>query len=485
MGIKHAVHKSPSDKGYASDWNANHVIDADIDIDGNKIINLDTPTANYDASTKKYVDDGLSGKENTIGWTTEKVANKSTDTSLGTSNTLYPSQNAVKQYVDTHTPSGGGDVTIEELLEQSIEIIEIQANGSLTPLTKTDVISETASDSTGYNNMINLTGTTATFSTNKYTRQVSTVVETAWYTGDSVLTDSGSSPQITLTAGIGQAYETVSMKLGTGCFKFNGNVNSAYVIPYNAKFLIGTGEYAMAFWFKGSTGNQFLISNYTADVGSWDMLINTNGKVIYFEEGSGGGSITSATNVCDGNFHHIIINRQNDGKTYMYIDGSSEGTPFNSTCDIKAHDDIYIGKSYSNTSPVANGTLIDDLRFYVGLGLTLGQISTLWNNGNGTTASLGGEADGEIEIDLATISGTVTHTEMMCRTPDRESGDSVTYRLENATQNDDNQPLATKNALVNLTSNPTKAFIKLTRKSASPSSGVPSWRTMSMRVWKT
>lgn len=31
----------------------------------------------------------------------EDVANKSTNTSLGTSNTLYPSQNAVKTYVDT------------------------------------------------------------------------------------------------------------------------------------------------------------------------------------------------------------------------------------------------------------------------------------------------------------------------------------------------------------------------------------------------
>lgn len=31
----------------------------------------------------------------------EDVSNKSTSTSLGTSNTLYPSQNAVKVYVDT------------------------------------------------------------------------------------------------------------------------------------------------------------------------------------------------------------------------------------------------------------------------------------------------------------------------------------------------------------------------------------------------
>jgi hypothetical protein len=36
-----------------------------------------------------------------IGFTPEDVSNKTTSTSLGTSDTLYPSQNAVKTYVDT------------------------------------------------------------------------------------------------------------------------------------------------------------------------------------------------------------------------------------------------------------------------------------------------------------------------------------------------------------------------------------------------
>lgn len=35
-----------------------------------------------------------------LGYTTENVSNKSTNTSLGTSNTLYPTQNAVKVYTD-------------------------------------------------------------------------------------------------------------------------------------------------------------------------------------------------------------------------------------------------------------------------------------------------------------------------------------------------------------------------------------------------
>lgn len=40
-----------------------------------------------------------------LGFTPENVANKSTSTSLGTSNTLYPTQNAVKTYVDNAVSS--------------------------------------------------------------------------------------------------------------------------------------------------------------------------------------------------------------------------------------------------------------------------------------------------------------------------------------------------------------------------------------------
>jgi len=48
-------------------------------------------------ATKAYADT----KQAALGFTPEDVANKSTSTSLGTSNILYPTQNAVKSYVDT------------------------------------------------------------------------------------------------------------------------------------------------------------------------------------------------------------------------------------------------------------------------------------------------------------------------------------------------------------------------------------------------
>lgn len=87
----------------------------------------------------------LNGKQTTLGFTPEDVANKSTTTTLGTSNTLYPTQNAVKTYVDnsisglsstyvsqsrtisTTSPlSGGGDLSAN----RTLSIADAAADGT-------------------------------------------------------------------------------------------------------------------------------------------------------------------------------------------------------------------------------------------------------------------------------------------------------------------------------------------------------------------
>lgn len=67
-----------------------------LDTDGTLAANSDSKIASQKA-TKTYADT----KQAAIGFTPENVANKSTNTSLGSSNTLYPTQNAVKTYADT------------------------------------------------------------------------------------------------------------------------------------------------------------------------------------------------------------------------------------------------------------------------------------------------------------------------------------------------------------------------------------------------
>ena len=63
-----------------------------------------TSDANKQISTATQT--ALNAKQDLLGFTPEDVANKSTNTALGTSNTLYPSQNAVKVYVDSAISAG-------------------------------------------------------------------------------------------------------------------------------------------------------------------------------------------------------------------------------------------------------------------------------------------------------------------------------------------------------------------------------------------
>lgn len=71
--------------------------------------NIAYPTQN---AVKVYVDDGLATKQDLLGYTPENVASKSTNTTLGVSNILYPSQNAVKVYVDNGLATKQNTITL-------------------------------------------------------------------------------------------------------------------------------------------------------------------------------------------------------------------------------------------------------------------------------------------------------------------------------------------------------------------------------------
>ena len=82
---------------------------ADFSDDGAGLISIDyTNGQAASAGAKGFLTaadwNTFDGKQAALGFTAENVANKSTDTALGSSNTLYPSQNAVKTYVDGKVP---------------------------------------------------------------------------------------------------------------------------------------------------------------------------------------------------------------------------------------------------------------------------------------------------------------------------------------------------------------------------------------------
>ena len=61
------------------------------------------------------------------GYTTENIANKSTNVSLGTSDTLYPTQNAVKTYVDANT--GGLPYTFWRAIINKTSVVRVLHDG--------------------------------------------------------------------------------------------------------------------------------------------------------------------------------------------------------------------------------------------------------------------------------------------------------------------------------------------------------------------
>jgi hypothetical protein len=74
--------------------------------------NLPTASASNRGALSSTDWSTFNGKQNALGFTPEDVANKSTATTLGTSNTLYPTQAAVKAYVDNaiNDPAVGSDL---------------------------------------------------------------------------------------------------------------------------------------------------------------------------------------------------------------------------------------------------------------------------------------------------------------------------------------------------------------------------------------
>lgn len=95
-----------------------------------KISQLDEAVILTGSEEVPVVQDGTTVKTTTqdiadlyaLGYTAENVANKSTVTSLGTSNTLYPTQNAVKVYADTAaaTAAAGKELLVNKSINTAL-----------------------------------------------------------------------------------------------------------------------------------------------------------------------------------------------------------------------------------------------------------------------------------------------------------------------------------------------------------------------------
>lgn len=121
---------------------------------------------------------------------------------------------------------------------------------------------------------------------------------------------------------------------------------------------------------------------------------------------------------------------------------------------------------------------------------------TYWSFSNQTSSCQSGNTDmivfqsyiyeagtGFVQINLPTFAGTVTHTALVVRKVNWEEGDSITYDIENATQQQTGLAEEIKNTIATLTSNPTILKINLNPKSTSPTTAYPSIKSYCFMVW--
>lgn len=147
---------------------------------------------------------------------------------------------------------------------------------------------------------------------------------------------------------------------GTGSLSFD---NDSALNP-------STNPFSVSVWLKGVV--QISKANLAAK--GWSIatalnqaLISPGGAVYY--------TVTSTTDLDDGDWHHIVFTRDSSHILYIYVDGSLESTYQAVSADIDNTGELY-------TSTASTGSL-DDIRVYKGVALSALQVSNIYNAGIG------------------------------------------------------------------------------------------------------
>lgn len=338
------------------------------------------------------------------------------------------------KFITTNTEGEltGGNQLIQEISDNDIEIIELQANASLTPIDHDSTITDTFSDSTGYLNSVNTGNTTATFDTNKYKNNTETT-NSFGGTGQGRTWGNGASQNYKSSSFIPNRTSVIT-SISNCELKKDGNPNITLTFGIYSDDGSGKPDTLLETATETIDSSTDLTTSYTAKTFNFSTGVSvTSGTKYHFV-----GWITSGSG---DSLNNIVVNTGTNIGEDIYI--SSDGT----TWDIQSSD--------------------EGMQMIVTFDSTETQI---------------------VEIDLSAISGTITHTQLICNTPNREEGDNVTYDLIGADSSKDTSlSLDTKHELINvggLQVSEGKIKINLVPKVTNPTVGVPSVKTYCLKVWK-
>lgn len=323
--------------------------------------------------------------------------------------------------------------TFDSEPEFALEIIELQANNDLLPIDHDSLIPETFYSADGYVGLVNTGSTTATFDSDKKEYYGNFAVELEANKTGTYHRDIGNTNQIYRVA---QGFQLDGAQtIHAVLFKILDITGSptgvtARIETNNAGKPSGTLAHANA---------TKTVSAYTTTgekTISFDTPFELSGSTLYFLK------LTTQETEGANNFYGIVVSQENpyaDGTFVLY------GSTSYPTWEIQSANDLYFGIL-----------------------------------GAGDTTKI-------VVIDLPTISGTITHTQLVAKY-DLESGNTIHYKLYDGTNTDDNLAIDTKNILVNVLgtglTGQTGGLTIILKKGTGGYGDTPEVKTFCLKLWK-
>ncbi|HWS41834.1 MAG TPA: polysaccharide lyase family 8 super-sandwich domain-containing protein [Pseudoflavonifractor sp.] len=170
----------------------------------------------------------------------------------------------------------------------------------------------------------------------------------------------------------------------------NADANRYVKYGASAQILPGTGNFAVALWFKstGTSNNGAIISNKNYYSGSNRGItigaFTSDLRINFSATGNSRKELKNNYTVPkDGNWHHLAVNYDRSGSMTFYLDGASAGSiTISDTPDtIDAGLEFVLGAGGNFQNGMTN-CLMDELRIYGGV-LPVDTIQALYNEGAG------------------------------------------------------------------------------------------------------
>lgn len=324
------------------------------------------------------------------------------------------------------------------IAEHEVEIIELQAGATATPFDHDTLVSDTFSDADGYRNSVETGTTTATHDTNKYKRA-----------------NTSFNPDFTGASSYAQGIRNGHVLTGGNSTQCN---SQSFTIA-------GSGTYEL-------TSVATALKRTNAGSGSTIRC-----SVFVASSDLPSGSVLGSAEILDTALTTSLARQTFTFATPLVLD---RGTVYCFVITCTDTGSVIINQGINTSGGYSGGK--------AGNKAESGSFATI-DSGNDDfdfvlVTNLTENTPVLIDVSLGTLASGITHTQLICRCPERETGDSVTYKLKNATESDSDLATDTKNALVNLTTVPTGIEINLIAKSGSPTTGYPSVRSYCLKIWR-